>query len=185
MIKFVSSGVPLDDKQFMKALYEKYKRLMYAAARRCLPAPQDCEDVMQEALVRLCEKVERLRELPEHGQYLYILATVRNTAINLHRYQDIVERCTQPLEEDFAQEETPADSPVLHLEHMERLEALHSAWERLPEADRRLLFHKYFLNESSEELALVFHCRKDSVRMRLTRAKRKLITLMKEEGAND
>lgn len=186
MITFLTAGVPPDNQQFMKALYEKYKRLMYAAALHDLSAPQDCEDVLQESTARLCEKAEKLRELSEHGRYLYILATVRNTVRSLQKHQGVVERHTQPLDtEDLQQEETPAESPVLHLERYERLEALQSAWQRLPEPDRRLLFHKYFLDESGEELALTFQCRKDSLRMRLTRARRKLLKLMKEEGVYD
>lgn len=44
---------------------------------------------------------------------------------------------------------------------------------------------KYVLGQSDEELAEIFQCRKDNIRMKLTRAKRKAIALMKEDDNSD
>lgn len=59
---------------------------------------------------------------------------------------------------------------------------LSKVWARLPERDQELLFRKYVFGESTTELANVFHCREDTIRMRLTRARRKAAKLIKEEG---
>ncbi len=41
------------------------------------------------------------------------------------------------------------------------------------------------LGQSGEELAEVFQCRKDNVRIKLARAKRKAIALMKGDDGSD
>lgn len=61
IIRKTASGMPSDKHQFTRVLYEKYKQIMYDAAR--CPGPQNREDVMQESVARLCEKAERLRDL--------------------------------------------------------------------------------------------------------------------------
>ena len=47
------------------------------------------------------------------------------------------------------------------------------------------LLYMGFESEADRELAEVFRCRRDSVRMRLTRAKRKAAALMKGDGSHD
>ena len=78
-----------------------------------------------------------------------------------------------------------ADSPERLLERKEHWETVLNAWRQLPEQDRELLYQKYILEKSNEELARWLNCGKDSVRMRLTRIRRKILTLMKEADAND
>ena len=92
---FTAHSFNVDDQQFMNALYEKYHRIMYAIVMRYISDPHDCEDILQDAIENLCGKVTKLRELTERGQYLYITATVKNTAINLRKHQRIVERYIQ------------------------------------------------------------------------------------------
>ena len=81
--------------------------------------------------------------------------------------------------------QSPIPSPETLVELKEDSARLYAVWPRLPEQDRELLYRKYVLGQSSEELAGVFQCRKDNIRMKLTRAKRKAIALMKEDDNSD
>ena len=63
----------------------------------------------------------------------------------------------------------------------EQKECLMQIWSSLPEEDRLLLEGKYILGYTDAELADMLGCKKSSVRMKLTRARRRAFQLMTEE----
>ena len=63
-----------------------------------------------------------------------------------------------------------------------KLEHLRNMWAKLPVEDRLLLEQKYVLDWSDAELAASLGIKPQSVRMRLTRAKRNAIHHLKEQG---
>ena len=50
--------------------------------------------------------------------------------------------------------------------------------------DRALLEGKYILGDSDEMLARTLHCKPSSIRMKLTRARRRALKLLEQEGAD-
>ena len=87
--------VPEDDKgglAFMTDLYRRYSRLMYATARRCVSSGQDCEDIVQDAVESLCNKLHTLMDLPAPALPVYITHTVKNQARNFIRHQAVVQK---------------------------------------------------------------------------------------------
>lgn len=77
---------------------------------------------------------------------------------------------------------TPSLSPEEAALMAEEKEELLRAWRKLPQPDRRLLEGKYFEGCSDSQLASIFHCRPDSIRMKLTRARKALLALLQKEG---
>ena len=67
---------------------------------------------------------------------------------------------------------------------MEEKELLVQIWGSLSEEDRLLLEGKYILGYHDDELATMLGCRKDSVRMKLTRARRRAFQRMLKEGGD-
>ena len=63
-------------------------------------------------------------------------------------------------------------------------ETLRRAWSRLDDGSRDLLAGKYILEKSDDEIAEELGCASGSVRMKLTRARRRLLETMKEEEAD-
>lgn len=55
MVTFTAPGGESGGMAFVRELYKKYGRLMYATVRRSIPNSQDCEDVVQ-APWRACAK---------------------------------------------------------------------------------------------------------------------------------
>lgn len=181
MIVFTVPNNDRDGMAFMRDLYRRYSRLMFAEALRRVSNRQDCEDIVQDAVESLCQKVDVLRELPEQALPAYIAYTVKNKTLNFLRHQSVVDRHTADLEDV----ESPAPSPEELAVLRERTDGLAQVWPLLPEEDRELLYRKYILGQDNEELAEVFRCRKDSIRMRLTRARRRAVSLMKGGCGHD
>ena len=186
MITFTVPADDLDGRTFMKSLYKRYSRLMYATVQRSIPNSQDCEDIVQDAVESLCKKVHTLMGLPAPALTVYIVYTVKNRARNFKRHQTVVEKHIVPMANASLELlESPDPPPETKLELEERVNALYKAWSQLPEQDRELLYRKYVLRQDNEELAEFLRCKPDSVRMRLTRAKRKAAALMKGDGSHD
>ena len=64
----------------------------------------------------------------------------------------------------------------------ERREEFIEVWNTLPNDTKFLLEGKYILGLSDKELAAEFDCSPNSIRMKLTRARRQVIKLVKEGG---
>lgn len=186
MIVFTVPADNPDGMAFMQDLYNKYSRLMFSEALRRVSNRQDCEDIVQDAVTSLCEKVDTLRELPPAALPAYIVYTVKNKAINFQRHQAVVARHMADMD-DSGLELWEAPGPSLEdlAELRERMDGLYEVWPLLREDDQELLYRKYVLGQNDEELALAFHCRKDSVRMRLHRARQRTISLLKGGTAHD
>ena len=65
---------------------------MFLIANRYCSKLSDCEDIVQDSVVNLCSKVKLLRDLPSYALPSYICYTVKNTAINHHRHQLVIEK---------------------------------------------------------------------------------------------
>lgn len=183
MIVFTVPPGDTDGRTFMKDLYKQYSRLMYATALRSVPSREDCEDIVQDAVESLCRKVHTLMGLPGPALTVYIVHTVKSKVSNFQRHQNVVNRHVTALADTNLEElRSPAPTPEMLVE---QIDALYRVWPRLPEQDRELLYRKYVLWQDNEELAEFLRCKPDSVRMRLTRAKRKAAALMKGDGSHD
>lgn len=166
-----------EDRLFMSKIYEKYVRLMFYIAGKWVDHAEEREDIVQEALAKLVEKVQRLKELDEPQQANYISHTVRNTAIK-HLEKKSRENRTL-LEIDISDLHCAASDEYSSLEEefiqKEWREEFKQIWNQLPERERLLLEGKYIFGETDEEIAQWLQCRPGSVRMALTRARRKVL----------
>lgn len=169
----------MDDQQYMEGLYHQFKRLMFATAGKYAADPDDREDLVQSALVRLVKKLPTLRTMERCAQASYIVFTVRSVAIDALRKGGRQLQGTS-LEEEALQ--VPDEAPTMdeYLLARERVDRLRAIWPKLGEEDRLLLEGKYLRDCSDRELAQLLGCRADSIRMKLTRARRRALKWMTE-----
>ena len=181
MIQFViPNDTQEDEREFFSKLYQRYQRLIYSVAKHYAANEHEAEDMMQDAVERLLQRIPKLMELPSCTLPTYFVYTIRSVAVNYKKHQNVIEKHTRPLDpEDKNTYEYPSDSPQEILEREERQREFAAIWERVPRDDAELLYRKYVLQESDEKLAEIYHCKKESIRMKLTRARRKAIALMK------
>ena len=153
---------------------------MYFYIMEKLHDPWQADDVMQESVVKLIDKIGVLRRLSESKRCNYIITTAKNTTVSYLRreavrkgipYDDWVKDCI-----GTASEEDP-ESLVLHQEEMDLLQYV---WDDLDERSKYLLSGRYILEQSFEELAKELGVSTGSARMLLTRAKRSALALIKK-----
>ena len=187
MLIFATMINDVDDRAFMQEVYQQNERLMYAIALKYASNTQDCEDIVHDTVEKLCKNIAKIKELPNSALRAYVVYAVRNTAINFRKHQSTINRHIQQLSGDDSSSEY--DQPESIIERIEDLQEkrtrLTKVWMQLTDAEQELLYRKYVLEQTTEELAGIFQCSRDSIRMRLSRARRKSLRLMKGEGTND
>ena len=187
MLIFATMINDVDYRAFMQEVYQQNERLMYAIALKYASNTQDCEDIVHDTVERLCKNIIKIKGLPNSALRAYVIYAARNTAINFRKHQATINRHIQQLSDDDLSSEY--DQPESIIERIEDLQekrtSLTKVWMQLTDAEQELLYRKYVLEQTTEELAGIFQCSRDSIRMRLSRVRRKSLRLMKGDGTND
>lgn len=168
-------------REFMEQLYIKYSRLIYSQVYKLTRDSYEVEEIVQESLVHLIEKVDLLQTLPRDRLVNYLISTARYTGYAFFRKKRKVEEV--PIEEDEAEwlgngvfQSGLDDLMIQKLES----EQLYQVWSRLRERDQLVLNMKYILDQSNEKIAEALGVKPGSIRMLLTRAKRNLSLELKK-----
>lgn len=186
MLIFTTMINDVDDRAFMQEVYQQNERLMYAIALKYASNTQDCEDIVHDTVEKLCKNIAKIKELPNSALRAYVVYAVRNTAINFRKHQSTIRHIQQLSGDDSSSEYDQPESIIERIEDLqEKRTSLTKVWMQLTDAEQELLYRKYVLDQTTKELAGIFQCSRDSIRMRLSRARRKSLRLMKGEGTND
>lgn len=182
MFLFSTINIPQNDIEFFAELYTKYEPLMLHTARKYLDDYQAVEDIVNDCVEKLLRKIDTLKTLNSCTLSAYIVYTVRNTALNYNRrnrlknFHMVPENDILP-EVDYQNFEL---NPELILLRSELTKETQIVLDKLPEQYRELLIGKYFMKMSDKELSKALGCKQSSIRMMLTRARRKAYELMAE-----
>jgi len=173
-----------DSRQFFIDLYREYRPLMYSIAMRYVNNSSSAEDLVHDALVKLIEKEDTITKLSRCTLTSYIVYTVRNLSKNYLRRMNLEQRHFADIDlsssEFLAIDNAPLPEEVILMS--EHREEFIEVWNTLPNDTKFLLEGKYILGLSDKELAAEFDCSPNSIRMKLTRARRQVIKLVKEGG---
>lgn len=167
----------------IEEIYLKYKRLMYATASKFARNPEDQKDIVQMALERLIKLFLAPNAKKRCISAGYIVFTIRNVSIDFLRKQNReTEHCVSMEDDRLAEIVTETDSMDDMLLRADSNKRMWSLWSRLSAQDRILLEGKYILDLTDEELASILKCKAASVRMKLTRARRRAVKLLSERN---
>lgn len=162
------------NQQFMLDFYDTYNGFLYHCAWKYTDSRTDCEDIIQDTLVRLLRNQETLRRLTEKQIFTYLSLTVRSV------YADHAKsRAAQeiPTEDETLSRLKTGQSHEEWAAVQWDVEVLRS---HLPEKDWRLLELKYITGCSDGEIAREMGCGEGSVRMLVTRARQRARLLLSE-----
>lgn len=140
-------------------------------------------DILSEANAGMhMSRIELLRTLEEPVLTSYVVTTVRNTAINILRRQkrdaQNITSFTESVEESIIE----PDSIIDIIMDREAKRSLREAIDELEPNERLLLEGKYFLGYDDRQLSELLSCAPGSIRMKLTRVRRKVLCSMQEKG---
>ncbi|MGI6156837.1 MAG: sigma-70 family RNA polymerase sigma factor [Enterococcus lemanii] len=171
----------------MAQLFLRYRKIMFSEINKIISDPWESEDILQNALIKLSDKVSLLRKLDERKRVCYAITTAKNLAKNHIRDKQNIQLCffddENPNLPDGIGDDIDIEQSIILKEQLKDLSAI---WSKLDETSQRLLEGKYILNQSNDDLGKMLGIKPSSIRMMLTRARRKALSLMSaKEDANE
>ena len=163
------------DDGFLAEFYEQYRGYLYYTARKFTDSPQDCEDIIQDTMVRLLRNEENLRQLRGKQAATYLYLTVRSV---------FADRQKQPQEREQAAEDYVLELAQVSREDGRAEDGLNAKWDaqilkqQLPRRDWQMLELKYIAGYSDQEIAAEMGCNAGSVRTLLSRVRRRAKSLL-------
>lgn len=180
MISFICSATTDQTAQdFMIQVYDAYGRLMFSIAQEM--APKDTEDIVQESLLRLIAKVDLLQTLDQARLVNYVSTTTKHTAYTFLRKKKKEDSVFFSVDQEIDDFPDPDGSVEEQFLRADSPDALCAVWPSLSVDDRIVLSGRYILRQTDAELAEDLGCSADSVRMKLTRARRRAKALLKKQ----
>lgn len=180
-----ASGSP-NGEDFVMQIYERYKNLMFATARKYTANAADQEDIVQTSLERLIRIFSNMSPSKRCISATYIVYTVRSVSIDLLRKQSReTDRCVSLADAGLDEVESTSDALDRSLILSEQAARLKYVLSKLPAEDFILLNGKYILDQTDRELAEILGCKPSSIRMKLTRARRQAMKLLHGEDGGD
>jgi RNA polymerase sigma-70 factor, ECF subfamily len=154
-------------------LVETYQQPVFRLAYLLLGDPDDAEDVAQETFIRAYAALNRFRaDLPLRPWLLRITTNLtHNWRRSASRYMAAVQRALSP----------PDLSPPTSTERTADSELLWQAVRRLSIRDQQVLYMRYFLDCSEQEMAEVLNTARGTIKSRLHRALLRLKAVLPAE----
>lgn len=162
-----------EDQAYFQELYRQYRRFLYYCAGQLTEDRELQEDLVQDTLVRLLRCIPTLRQLNAARMAAYLHTAVKNVYIDHCRRN----AQTLPLEpqtlEALGARTDPKDYTAKWDAQILRT--------RLSQREWFLLEARYITGASDEEIAATLGCTPDSVRVLLSRARRRAKQLLADK----
>lgn len=166
------------DPVLFKVLYERY---IFKVFNTCLSFSinnQEAEDICQDIFLKLLDKIHTFNGTSKFSTWLY--SFTYNHCVNyFHRNKfNKFEKITSNIEQMC--DEVIAQSSDEDLIQMLKLEKLNEALELIPFEDKQILILKYHEFKSVKDLMDLHNAGESAIKMRLKRAKEKLLGVYNE-----
>lgn len=156
--------------------YETYKKRIYQLARYLSSDEDSRDELVQETLCALLDRLELLEQLRPEQIEVYIARTMQNIKVNAYKKSKKLSFISF---EDMDSQDLVESSGEQMENMLTHLEVLH-LMEKLSSEDRLLLRGKYIEGQSDQELAGMLRCKSDSIRMKMLRARKRAFRILQE-----
>jgi RNA polymerase sigma-70 factor (ECF subfamily) len=166
------------DPVLFKVLYERYIFKVFNTCLSFSSNNQEAEDICQDIFLKLLDKIHTFNGISKFSTWLY--SFTYNHCVNyFHRNKfNKFEKITSNIEQMC--DEVIAQSSDEDLIQMLKLEKLNEALELIPFEDKQILMLKYHEFKSVKDLMDLHNAGESAIKMRLKRAKEKLLGVYNE-----
>ena len=171
-----------DDGAYVTAVYEENKYKLYKIAYGILNNHHDAEDCVQDVIIALIRYLDRYRAAtPVHRKNI-LFRMCRNIAIDKYRKQKRREAHEEYAGDDREWTVVDEDAFVdVLLDKAEQSKRLLAMMDSIGESYSDVLYYFYYMQMSVSEIAQLLSLTEANVKMRLTRARRKMLAVWEEE----
>lgn len=168
------SFITPDIEIFCSWLYDKYSKFVLKEAWKYCNNIQDVEDLTQEIWEKMSIKREILMQYSHEQLCAYLAVSVRNHAISSARKK----RDEYSLEAAAKIAYNEMDVLDEYLDRQYKKKAFYKYWRLVPQPSKEILERKYLLHETDDEIGHAMNMSSDSVRMALSRARKKALAAL-------
>lgn len=176
MLSFYLSMVETEEERnLVTKLYYTYEQMMYKIALGILKKPQDAEDAVSEAFIRLIKNINKVSDVGSDKCKGFIIIVIRNVSIDMYKkrkkneYLDIDEAYDISggnVEEDFINK---YDADVIH-----------NTINSLKDEYRDIITMRYLYDMTIDEISCIVGMTYDGTNKRLHRAEQSLYKKLSE-----
>jgi len=163
----ISRFVTGDERAFSE-LVNKYRKQVYAVARRFTKNHEEADDLAQEAFVKAYKNLKSFRG--ESGFKTWLLRITTNLSINYTKSGRVSKDSGETPNEGEARNTAPLDGMILN----EQKGELRRAITRLPPKQQQTLLLKTYQNMTCEEVANIMNCSPGTVKANVFNALKRL-----------
>ena len=168
------------DRSLVESLYTDHYALMLRKARSRVRDRQAAEDVVEAVMLRLIERIDLLRGCNRASLRSYLVACVRNEAIDRMRRAGRL----QMLEDAWEKlDQVPDEAPraEVRLIREEQIRAVIRALEALDDRERLALRMKYYDGMTEADIARLFGMSRSGIRKVIDRARQRVGAQLRRE----
>jgi len=166
------------DVEAFEGLIKAYEKLIYNAAYRMLPNPQDAEDVSQEVIIKVYKNISKCAGAGSFKSWLFRI--INNTCIDEIRKRK--GKVSLSLDIDYGENSGHVENPVLRDENTPETEFLRKsmseniqkAINKLPPDYKAVVVMRDISGLSYDEVAIALGINMGTVKSRIARARKKL-----------
>lgn len=166
------------DKKAQFAIYKLYYKSMYNTSLRILLNPEEAEDIMQESFLTAFQKIETYSGKVSFGAWLKKI--VINNSLDALKKKKVQITTI----DDKTIETNKEDESFYEQDLTDRIDEIRDAIQELPDGYRIVLSLYLLEGYDHDEISEILNISSSTSRSQLTRAKQKLIEILKQKNRN-
>jgi RNA polymerase sigma factor (sigma-70 family) len=170
IIRAVLNGNPQQFSYFIAT----YKHMAFTIAYRMTHNKEDAEEIVQDSFIRAYKSLHNFRKDSKFSTWFYRI--VVNRALSVRSKEKQISEID--LDKIRGTEYDVIESDFMSLAQSERKKFINAALEKLPEEDSLLLTLFYLNGNSVEEITEITGIMTENVKMKLSRARKKMFLLL-------
>lgn len=161
------------DQVAFNTLVMKYRRQVYAVARRLTRSHEEADDLAQETFVKVYQNLGSFRQ--ESSFRTWLLRITTNLALNVQKSGRISKDSGTEIDTEICDLNPHALQGILEAERQQELQR---AIEQLPPKQRQTLLLKTYRDLTCEEVAKIMQCSIGTVKANVFNALKRLKTIL-------
>jgi len=165
--------VSSNDSLLFKVLYDRYVIRVYSKCLSFSKNNQDAEDICQDIFLKLWDKIHSFKGTSKFSTWLY--SFTYNHCVNYYHRNKFKKFEKNTLNIERMSDEVIAQANDGNLVQLLKLEKFNEALDQISIEDKQILILKYREFKSIKDLMEFYDMRESAIKMRLKRAKEKLL----------
>ena len=176
----IVKGNKLMSKDILTTVFTSLRKNFLKQAQRILASEEDAEDVVQDAFCKLWRSDYTLKTTNEAEAL--VRTTIRNLSLDELRKQEVRPQFSLDTERDTVLQRSALEEIEIR-ERFEQVETIIDA--ELSPSERRVMHLKEYEGHSIEEIADMMNLTEAAVRMKLSRARKRIRTVYQEQNKKE